>query len=392
MADQQYTHPDVTPKMLLKQLNDDALYQQMTGKPTTPIMIWGQPGIGKSQLIRQVGKNTNRPVIDIRLLLKDPTEIGGLPYFDPVTNDMKYARPSDLPDADGPFKDAIILMDELSSAPMSVQAAALGLVLERRINDYELPKGVMMVAAGNRAGDGTVHNSMPMPLRNRFHHVNLVHNTEDWLEWAMVGGLETEVQSFIKANPDKLNQFDVKQLRGVYTFATPRVWEFVSEEITKFKFLKANGVKMSDGDLYRRVASLVGQDMRNVFKQHFEEAQKLPDPFDVVHGKVKKATIEKTSMKYACSLQIAYALRETITKRFQQSEEGGKEFEEGNDEYNQYIDNALGFMFKNIDEKDINVATFWLLTSKDYGIDVNGASITDELLDDPEFSKFLQAI
>ena len=151
MADQQYTHPDVTPKVLLKQLNDDALYQKLTGKHTTPIMIWGQPGIGKSQLIRQVGKNTNRPVIDIRLLLKDPTEIGGLPYFDPQTNDMKYARPSDLPDSNGPFKDAIILMDELSSAPMSVQAAALGLVLERRINDYELPKGVMMVAAGNRS-------------------------------------------------------------------------------------------------------------------------------------------------------------------------------------------------------------------------------------------------
>lgn len=392
MADQQYTHPDVTPKVLLKQLNDDALYQKLTGNHTTPIMIWGQPGIGKSQLIRQVGKNTNRPVIDIRLLLKDPTEIGGLPYFDPETNDMKYARPSDLPDANGPFKDAIILMDELSSAPMSVQAAALGLVLERRINDYELPKGVMMVAAGNRAGDGTVHNSMPMPLRNRFHHVNLVHNTEDWLEWGMYAGLATEVQSFIKAHPDKLNVFDAKALRGVYSFATPRSWEFVSDEIVKYNFLKSNGSDITVSDLYRRVGSLVGQDMRTMFKAHFEEAQKLPDPFDVVHGRVKKANIDKTSMKYACSLQVAYALRETIQTRFNEAENGGKEFEECNDEYNQYIDNALGFMYHNIDEKDINVATFWMLTSKEYGIDVNSAKITDDLLDDPDFAKFLQAI
>ncbi len=223
MAEQTYSHPDVTPKILIKQLTHDSLYQQMTGEPTTPVMIWGQPGVGKSQIIRQVGKATNRPVIDIRLLLKDPTEIGGLPYFDPETNSMKYARPTDLPDPDGIFKNAVILMDELSSAPMSVQAAALGLVLERRINDYDLPPGVMMVAAGNRAGDGTVHSSMPMPLRNRFHHVNLVVSTEDWLEWAMIDGLATEVQSFIKAHPQHLNVFDAKALRSTYAFATPRV-------------------------------------------------------------------------------------------------------------------------------------------------------------------------
>lgn len=391
MADQQYTHPDITPKKLGQDLKNDALYQNLTGTPTTPVMIWGQPGIGKSQIIRQVGKATNRPVIDIRLLLKDPTEIGGLPYFDPQSNEMCYARPSELPDADGKFANAIILMDELSSAPMSVQAAALGLVLERRINDYVLPEQVMMVAAGNRAGDGSVHNSMPQPLRNRFHHVNLVHNTDDWLDWAKTAGLEPEVQSFIKGSPDKLNTFNPKD-KAVYAYATPRVWEFVSDEIKKFKFLKTKGIEITQGDLYRRVASLVGQDMRNVFKQHFEEAAKLPDPFAVVYGKVEKANIEKTSMKYACSLQVAYALREVLDTRFRESEEDGKAFEKCGKEYNKYIDNALGFLTRNIDEKDITVATFWMLLSDDYAIDINEASIVDELLDDPDFYKFLQAI
>lgn len=391
MTTQAYTHPDITPAKLQQDLINDATYQNYTGKPTTPVMIWGQPGIGKSQIIRQVGKATNRPVIDVRLLLKDPTEIGGLPYFDPESNEMRYARPSELPDANGKFANAIILMDELSSAPMSVQAAALGLVLERRINDYQLPEQVMMVAAGNRAGDGSVHNSMPQPLRNRFHHVNLVHNTDDWLDWAMKVELEPEVQSFIKGSPDKLNTFDPKA-KAVYSYATPRVWEFVSEEITKFKFLKSKGMSLTQGDLYRRIASLVGQDMRNIFKQHFEEASKLPNPFDVVAGKIKSASIEKTSMKYACSLQVAYALREVIQNRTREADEGGKAFEECGKEYNQYVDNALGFLYKNIDEKDITVATFTNLSEDSYGVDVSGADIVDELLDDPDFYKFLQAI
>lgn len=391
MADQKYTHPDVTATQVIKDLVNDANYMKVTGEPTTPMMIWGQPGIGKSQIIRQVGKLTGRPVIDMRLLLKDPTDIGGLPYFDPTTNEMKYARPSELPDPNGPLANAIILMDELSSAPMSVQAAALGLVLERTVNDYKLPPQVMMVAAGNRSNDGSVHNSMPQPLRNRFHHVNLVVNTEDWLEWAMFSGIEPEVQSFIKSSPDSLNKFNPRD-RAVYTYATPRVWEFVSDEITKFKYLQKNGGDVDSSDLHRRIASLVGMDMRGVFKQHFDEANKLPNPYDVVYGKVKKATIDKTPMAYACSLQVAYALHEVIETRKRESEAGGKTFEEGSSEYNELIDNALGFLYRNIKEKDITVATFWMLTSKDYGIDVNDASIVDELLDDPAFKKFLQAI
>ncbi len=166
----------------------------------------------------------------------------------------------------------------------------------------------------------------------------------------------------------------------------------MSKEIAKFNFLKSKGMDIDQNDLNRRIGSLVGADMRNMFKAHFEETQKLPDPFQVVHGKVQKAKIEKTSMKYACSLQVAYALRETIQKRMEEAENGGKEFEECGKEYNQYVDNALGFLYNNIDEKDINVATFWMLTSKEYGIDVNEASITDTLLDDPDFAKFLTAI
>ena len=199
------------------------------------------------------------------------------------------------------------------------------------------------------------------------------------------------MQSFIKSTPDALNKFNPKD-KAVYSYATPRVWEFVSEEITKFKFLKKQGVKLSEGDLHRRISSLVGQDMRNVFKQHFEETNKLPDPFKVVHGQIDKVNIEKTSMKYACSLQVAYALREVIQTRTSEANDGGKEFKECGDEYNKYVDNALGFLYRNINEKDILVATFWMLTSKDYGIDVGSASIVDELLDDPDIAKFLQAI
>lgn len=390
-AAQQYTHPDITASKLIKDLTADATYQKLTGTPTTPIMIWGQPGIGKSNIIRQVGINTNRPVIDIRLLLKDPADIGGLPYFDPENNEMRYARPAEFPRQGDVLENAIILMDELSSAPQTVQAAALGLVLERQVNDYVLPDNVMMVAAGNRSTDGTVHNSMPQPLRNRFHHVNLTLNSEDWLEWAMKTNISVAVQSFIKSSPENLNQFDPKQ-KAVYAYATPRSWEFVSKEIYKHDMLKKQGMELSDTDLHRRIASLVGENIRSMFKAHFDEVTKLPNPYKVVSGEVKEAKIEKTSMKYACSLNIAYALRETINTKLTEAKEGGKPFEECDKEYNRLVNNALTFLYKNIEEKDILVATFWMITDKEYGIDVSEVDIIDDILDDPDFSKFFSAI
>src|SRR5208337_1072459 len=62
-----------------------------------PAMIWGPPGIGKSELIAEIGAETNRPVIDMRLLLLEPTDIKGIPYYDPETLTMKWAQPADLP-------------------------------------------------------------------------------------------------------------------------------------------------------------------------------------------------------------------------------------------------------------------------------------------------------
>src|SRR5271165_3976486 len=62
-----------------------------------PAMIWGPPGIGKSELIAEIGAEANRPVIDMRLLLLEPTDIKGIPYYDPSTKTMKWAQPADLP-------------------------------------------------------------------------------------------------------------------------------------------------------------------------------------------------------------------------------------------------------------------------------------------------------
>ena len=116
-----------------------------------PIMMWGAPGIGKSDIVKQIGETQNREVIDIRLPLWEPTDIKGIPYYNSKDNNMVWASPAELPV--DPKSTAIVFLDELNSAAPAVQAAAYQLILNRRVGQYVLPKGVSIVAAGNRDAD-----------------------------------------------------------------------------------------------------------------------------------------------------------------------------------------------------------------------------------------------
>ena len=127
-----------------------------------PIFLWGPPGIGKSELVQQIvddGALGNAYMIDMRLALMEPTDLRGYPFRNPETNTMEWAPPADLPTQElaDEYDTIVVFLDELNSAPPSVQAAAYQLVLNKRIGQYNLPNNVKIVAAGNRETLSLIH-------------------------------------------------------------------------------------------------------------------------------------------------------------------------------------------------------------------------------------------
>jgi len=132
----------------------------------TPVMIWGPPGVGKSQLVAHIANQHSVPLVDIRLSQLEPTDLRGIPFRSEGL--VEWAVPRMLPDIDRHGSKGILFLDEITSATPAVSAAAYQLILDRCLGEYQVPEGWVIFAAGNRQGDRGVTYSMPSPLANRF--------------------------------------------------------------------------------------------------------------------------------------------------------------------------------------------------------------------------------
>ena len=272
-------------------------------KKQRPVFMWGPPGIGKSDIVKQLGNEQDREVIDVRLSLWEPTDIKGIPYYNSTSNTMTWAPPAELPT--DPESTAILFLDELNSAAPATQAAAFQLVLNRRVGTYILPKGVAIVAAGNREGDKGVTYRMPAPLANRFLHLELRTDYDDWLQWAVNNRVHEQVVGYLGFAKQDLYDFDPKSISKA--FATPRSWQFVSE------LLEEDDV--SDNTLTDLVSGAVGEGLAVKFMAHRRVAKQMPNPEDILSGKVKKCDIKEISAMYSLSISLCYELQEADRKK-----------------------------------------------------------------------------
>jgi len=214
----------------------------------TPVMIWGAPGIGKSEVVARVAREQGLALIDLRLSQLEPSDLRGIPYRD--GDRVVWAPPAALPDAARHGERGILFLDELTAALPTVAAAAYQLVLDRKLGDYCLPPGWLMVAAGNRPGDRGIAYAMPAPLANRFMHVWLEPEINQWLNWARAAGVDARLCDFLCAEPGWLSDFDPDE--EAVAFASPRSWVFAD------RVLKKAGGAVSLPALKSRLAGCVG--------------------------------------------------------------------------------------------------------------------------------------
>jgi len=324
-------------------------YAMHNFKTKRPMFVWGPPGIGKSETFEQIkdeyiaqGKTAH--LIDCRLALWDPTDLKGYPYFDQTANKMRFSAPDELPDEElAKQYDVIILfLDELNGASPATQAAAYQLVLNRAIGKYKLPDNVVIAAAGNRDTDKGVTYRMPKPLANRFLHYEVKVDFATWQDWAIKNQIHPDVVGYLTTFKNDLYNFDASS--NERSFATPRSWTFVSETIQDVE-------GFTEEEVTDMVAAGIGEGLALKFKAHREVSGTLPNPSDILDGKVKDLKTDNISAKYSLTTALCYELKEA----FDNDNDGNKKF-----------DNFLEFIQKNF-ESEMVVMGATVALSK-YGI------------------------
>ena len=194
-----------------------------------PVMVWGGPGCGKSEVAQQVAAEGGRTYYDVRALLLDPVDLRGIPWRDD-DNRTRWAPPDFLPPTDSTAL-YLVNLEELPSGVPMVQAALFQLVRDRKCGEYELPEGASLMACGNRESDRGVTHRMPTPLASRFVHLEIKVDPSDWCEWGAANGIAPETLFFIQLRPELLHAFDPQSREAA--FACPRTWEFVSNVVNQ---------------------------------------------------------------------------------------------------------------------------------------------------------------
>ena len=188
----------------------------------------GPAGVGKSQIIRQIGKKYGYKVIDIRLAQMSEVEIGGLIYPNAERTKTVWLSPEILPDEKRDGEHTILLLDEITSCTKRVQVAAYQLILDRRIGQYTLPEGTYVVALGNREDDDGVFIRLAAPLADRFEIHEIDVDFQSWKEdYALKHGVHPYVVDYLTSKPSALHT--QKQDGDSMVFATPRSWDRVSD-------------------------------------------------------------------------------------------------------------------------------------------------------------------
>lgn len=190
-----------------------------------PVFIWGAPGIGKSALVEKFAKEVGLPCVSLLGSQLAPEDIIGIPQINGETSEF---LPPKMIARKEPY---VLFLDELNACTQEVQKAFYSLIHEKRIGEYHLPEGSIVIGAGNRAQDSAIVKTMSSALINRMFHVQLKADPQQWITWAYEEGLHPWVIDYITQRPDHLFSEPPKTEEP---YSTPRSWHMLSDALKEY--------------------------------------------------------------------------------------------------------------------------------------------------------------
>lgn len=263
--------------------------------------LWGPPGIGKTDLCIQVATATNAKFLVKLAATMDPTDLVGIPFPDKNGHTTKFLPPADLYQLteeyveeanklevkDRPYTGAwVVCFDDITTANPQVFAALFRLFQHREVAGYKIRDNVRLIATGNRAEDNAAANDMPTALNNRFFHIDLTVNAEEWVNWAIQRNLPPTIVGYIKNRPDQLHQFKADSQERA--FATPRSIVMAAE--------MEEAVGVGTPQWHLAIAGCVGEGWSAGYRAFIKNTVNLIKPEEIMKDPAKARVPDKSAV------------------------------------------------------------------------------------------------
>ena len=272
-----------------------------------PALLWGAPGEGKSSFVEGLARQ-GFPVVTLIASIHDPTDFSGMPMHE--NGRMRFVPP-EWSFAFDQAQQGILFLDELTTAPPSVQAALLRVILERKVGFRDLPPGVRVVAAANPPDMVSSGWELSPPLRNRFLHIRWEWEEREYLEALREGFPRPDlptidpavhgecvlhwnllVEAFLRRSPNLVRSSASDEDRA---FASPRTWEFAIHLMASCDLLGKAPKPGKEGTVVfaNLLEGCVGRGPAVAF-MGFVKNLHLPDPDSLLEG---QTTVDVTRLR-----------------------------------------------------------------------------------------------
>lgn len=162
-----------------------------------PLFI-GAPGIGKSQIVQQWCKQRKMPFIDLRAAYLESPDLIGFPSIE--RKGTRAVTVHNTPEF-WPFEgEGVLLLEEPNRGTTSVMNTFMQLLTDRKVHNYELPTGWMIVGCINPDGNEYDVNTMDSALKNRFAIFDVEYDKKSFVDFMYAKNWEKTVIMFIESN------------------------------------------------------------------------------------------------------------------------------------------------------------------------------------------------
>lgn len=282
------------------------LVEHVAFRMREPVFIWGAPGIGKSEGVAQLAEAHNAVLCDIRVSQYESVDFRGIPDTDKKAKLTVWNAPSTLPFTNNPMfpddRPIVLFLDEMNSASPAVSAVCYQLINDRRVGEHKLKDNVVVIAAGNREGDKGVTNRQPMPLANRFTHVEAIATADDWCVYAARNNVPPICIAFIKCQPDQLSTFEKHRDKPELgkAFATSRSWS------KAFRYFA--DTRIPEHIKLAAMAGTVGKGPNALFWTFYKLCDKMPTIREIKADPKGTFIPDEASLAYATAISVSGSL------------------------------------------------------------------------------------